>query len=802
MSNRIPKKLPENLIEFAQLANISDKSLDQIIEKLKRAGVEIKDPHETLSHETKAQLLSFFRGKTDITSDIKQTRVSKLRSKVGSSQNVTITTVSRKPIQAIEKETDESINIDTRESNVTKKPSTPPYTPIIESTESLSLSDSLGKKQKAALPKKKIKLETPLKLAKRNKHKSDSGLEEEELVEDIKPIASTPRSPEKSNYQSTGPLKQTFKKPVQLIARDIWIPNHITVIDLARQMSVKDIEIMSRLEKMGVSLEHYNASIDQDIATLLVEEMGHHPKLLLHNAEEITLRESIDKQMGEVKKRPPIITIMGHVDHGKTSLLDWLRKTTKAAEEAGGITQYINAYRVTIPKGVITFLDTPGHATFTAMRARGAHLTDIVVLVVAADDGVKPQTIEAIEHAKAANVPIVVAINKMDKPGTTVDLVQQGLSKYNLIAEDWGGETLFVPISAKTGEGINDLLEALLLQAEIGELKAPFKGPAQGIIIESRLNKGQGPVATMIVQKGTLRKGDILLAGTSFGRIRVLNDENGKSIPLATPSTPVEILGLSSPPAAGEEAIVVPNERTARELAQVRATKARESQLKAQAHRSLETFIDPFKIQLHKSIQIVLKADVQGSAEALKEALLKLSTEEVTIKLLMTGVGTITESDVNLAIASKAIIFGFNVQADNIAKRLIQREKVIVHYYSIIYELLDEAKKIVNGLLEPTIKETILGKATVREIFRVAKTAAVAGCIVTEGTIHSNHSIRIVRNQAIIHQGKLHSLRRFKDDVKEVNRGTECGISIKNYIDLKIGDIIESYESVAIIRNI
>jgi translation initiation factor IF-2 len=808
MSDHTPKRSPESLREFAALAKISDESLHQILENLQQAGIAVKDPDEKLSPQIRRQVLAFFQEKVKTATGIKNTRTSKLKSRIGTATSVTITTVSRK-VKAVP-------NPDQLVPEPVPAPSASESlleadTPLAAELDAMDpISETADKKQKITPPKRKSKLQPDFKSTKRSKHKPDHMLEsvgfeaaDDDSDEVITTTSSTsPHGSQKPSNHRSNILQQTFKKPTSSIMRDIWIPEQVTVLDLAKKMSIKDVELVAILSKMGVSITHYEESIDQDIAVLLVEEMGHRPRLLLHNREEIALRETLEQQMGEPHIRAPIITIMGHVDHGKTSILDYIKKTRVAAKEAGGITQHIAAYHVSTMEGMITFLDTPGHATFTAMRARGARLTDIVVLVVAADDGVMPQTVEAIEHAQAANVPIVVVVNKMDKPGATMELVQQGLAKYNLIPEDWGGETLFVPVSAKTGAGIDDLLKALLLQAEMSELKAPTIGPAQGTVIESRLDKNQGTIATLIVQKGTLKKGDILLAGTSFGRIRALYDENRKTILSATPSIPVEVLGLSTPPAAGEEAIVVPNERKAREIAQARNTAARALQLQNQTHRSIDSVMDPLKHRLHKSIPVILKADVQGSAEALKEALLKLSTEEVAIKPLLTNVGMVIESDVNLAIASKAIIFAFNVQANNIAKRLIEREKVVVHYHTIIYELIDEAKKIASGLLEPEIKETTFGKATIRELFKAPKASIVVGCIVTEGSIHSHHNIRVVRNQKILYQGKIHSLRRFKDDVKEVMAGSECGISLRNCPDVQVGDTIESYESITISRKI
>jgi len=544
-----------------------------------------------------------------------------------------------------------------------------------------------------------------------------------------------------------------------------------------------------------------NQVLDQETAAIVVEELGHTVKLLKEDAIEENLG-SEEEITGEQVTRAPAVTIMGHVDHGKTSLLDYIREAKVAASEAGGITQHIGAYHVDTPKGTITFLDTPGHAAFTAMRARGAKATDIVVLVVAADDGVMPQTKEAIQHAKAANVPIVVAINKIDKPEAQPDRVKQELVAEEVVPEDWGGDVQFVPVSAKTGEGIDTLLEAILLQSEILELTAVKDCPARGVIIESRLDKGRGPVATMLIQNGTLHKGDILLSGTEYGRVRALLDEFGKPIDEAGPSTPVEILGLSGAPSAGDEAIVVKDERKAREVALFRQGKFRETKLARQQESKLENMFSQMEEGTKNILNMVVKADVQGSAEAINDALVKLSTDEVEVKIVGSGVGGINESDVNLAVASNAIMVGFNVRADAVAKRIIEEEGVDLHYYSVIYDLIDEVKRALSGMLEPETREEIIGLAEVRDVFRSPKLGAIAGCMVVEGTVKRNNPIRVLRDNVVIYEGELESLRRFKDDVQEVRAGTECGIGVKNYNDVRAGDQIEVYEYVKVQRTL
>lgn len=593
-------------------------------------------------------------------------------------------------------------------------------------------------------------------------------------------------------------LKHGFAKPTAPVVREIAIPETITVADLARKMSVKAAEVIKTMMGLG-AMATINQVIDQETAIIVVEEMGHTPKLLKENAIEDTLGDVMDKGSLEAT-RAPVVTIMGHVDHGKTSLLDYIRVTKVAAGEAGGITQHIGAYHVSTPKGEATFLDTPGHAAFTAMRARGAEATDIVILIVAADDGVKPQTVEAVQHAKAAKVPVIVAVNKIDKPGVDPERVMNELSSYDVIPEAWGGDVMFVNISAKTGQGIEELLEAILLQAEVLELSAHTDGAAKGVVIESRLDKGRGPVATVLVQSGTLRKGDILLAGLQYGRVRALISDNGSMVDEAGPSIPVEVLGLSAVPHAGDEAVVVPDEKRAREVALFRQGKFRDVKLARRQKTSLEGIMDTMNAAENKTLNVVLKADVQGSVEAIADALTKISNEEATVKVIASGVGGITESDVHLAIASNGLLIGFNVRADAGAKRLAELEGVAIHYYSVIYEIVDQVKGALTGLLEPKFKEEIVGVAEVRDVFRSPKLGSIAGCMVVEGVIKRNNPIRVLRDNVVIYEGTLESLRRFKEDVVEIRQGLECGIGVKNYNDVKSGDLIEVYETVEIKR--
>ena len=594
-----------------------------------------------------------------------------------------------------------------------------------------------------------------------------------------------------------------FEKPTAPVVREIQIPESIAVSELAQRMSVKGNEVVKVLFNMGAMVT-INQVIDQDTATLVVEEMGHVPKPV-SNAdidEQLLADEMPAADASNALPRSPVVTIMGHVDHGKTSLLDYIRRTRVAAGEAGGITQHIGAYSVETERGKVTFLDTPGHAAFTAMRARGAQATDIVVLVVAADDGVMPQTVEAIQHARAADVPLVVAINKIDKENADLDRVKNELSQHQVISEEWGGENLFVNVSALTGEGIDRLLESILLQAELMDLKAAFDGPAQGIVIESSLEKGRGAVATLLVQSGTLNQGDMIIAGEEYGRIRNMFDESGQSIKAAGPSQPAVVLGLSKTPSAGDDFLVVKNERKAREVAEFRQAKTRDAKLAQQQAAKLEDMFSQMKEGEAESVSLIIKSDVHGSAEALRDALTRLSTDEVKVKVLGSGVGGITETDATLAAASNAVIIGFNVRADAAARATIKESGVDIRYYSIIYEAIDDVKSALSGLLAPEIREQIVGLAEVKEVFKSPKFGEIAGCIVTEGYVKRSNPIRVLRDNVVIFEGELESLRRFKDDVNEVRSGTECGIGVKNYNDVKVGDQIECFERVEIARTL
>jgi len=639
---------------------------------------------------------------------------------------------------------------------------------------------SRGRNTKAARPAKKA-----------NKH-AESKADREEARASLRGG--------KGGKRKGSTLQQGFQKPAQAVNRDVVIGETITVGDLANKMAVKGSQVIKAMMKLG-AMATINQVIDQETAQLVAEEMGH--KVILRRENELEEAVMSDRDTGAAAEpRAPVVTIMGHVDHGKTSLLDYIRSTKVASGEAGGITQHIGAYHVEHAKGMITFLDTPGHAAFTSMRARGAQATDIVILVVAADDGVMPQTIEAIQHAKAANVPVVVAVNKIDKLEADPDRVKQELSQYGIMPEEWGGESQFVHVSAKAGTGIDDLLDAILLQAEVLELKAVRNGMASGAVIESFLDKGRGPVATVLVREGTLHKGDIVLCGFEYGRVRAMRNELGQEVLEAGPSIPVEILGLSGVPAAGDEVTVVRDEKKAREVALYRQGKFREVKLARQQKSKLENmFANMTEGEVHE-VNVVLKADVQGSVEAISDSLLKLSTDEVKVKIIGSGVGGITETDATLAAASNAILVGFNVRADASARRVIDAESLDLRYYSVIYNLIDEVKAAMSGMLSPELKQQIIGLAEVRDVFKSPKFGAIAGCMVTEGVVKRHNPIRVLRDNVVIYEGELESLRRFKDDANEVRNGMECGIGVKNYNDVRVGDMIEVFEIIEIQRSI
>ena len=592
-----------------------------------------------------------------------------------------------------------------------------------------------------------------------------------------------------------------FAAPTEPIVREVSIPETISVAALAQKMSVKAAEVIKVMMKLGTMVT-INQVLDQDTGIIVVEEMGHKAVRAKLDDPDAFLTETDHAEQVAIEPRAPVVTVMGHVDHGKTSLLDHIRRTRVASGEAGGITQHIGAYHVETPRGMITFLDTPGHEAFTAMRARGAKVTDIVILVVAADDGVMPQTIEAIHHAKAAKVPMVVALNKIDKPEANPDRIKQDLAGQEVVPEEWGGDTMFVSVSAKTGQGIDRLLESILLQAEVLELKAAKDAPAKGVVIEAQLDRGRGPVATVLVQSGTLKRGDIILAGAVFGRVRAMLDENGNTVNNAGPSMPVEIQGLSDVPAAGSEVMVLGDERKAREIALFRQGKFRDVKLAQQQSSKLENMFDQLGDGAVRSLAVIIKADVQGSYEALSHALQKLSTDEVKVNIVHCAVGGITESDINLALASKAAVIGFNTRADAMARKLAENNGVKIRYYNIIYEAVDEVKAALSGMLVPEKKESQLGLIEVREVYKISKVGTVAGCMVLEGLVRRGAKVRVLRDNVVIHTSELDSLKRFKDDAREVKSGFECGLSVKNYDDIKVGDQLEVYEVVEVARTL
>jgi translation initiation factor IF-2 len=592
-----------------------------------------------------------------------------------------------------------------------------------------------------------------------------------------------------------------FVPPSEPVIKEILVPETLTVAELAHKMSVKAAEVIKALMKMG-SMVTINQVLDQETAMIIVEEMGHVAKPAATDTPESYLEDTGEIKEAEWLPRAPVVTVMGHVDHGKTSLLDFIRRARVAAGEAGGITQHIGAYHVETARGMITFLDTPGHEAFTAMRARGAKATDLVILVVAADDGVMPQTREAIHHAKAGNVPVVVAVNKIDKPGANPEKIRQEVAAEGVVPEEWGGDAMFVDVSAKTGQGIDQLLESVLLQAEVLELKAPVDALAKGVVVESRLDKGRGPVATILVQSGTLRRGDMLLAGSAFGKVRAMLDEDGKPVNEAGPAIPVEIQGLSEVPGAGEDVMVLPDERKAREIALFRQGKFRDVQLAKKQAAKLETMFEQMGEGEVKTLPLIIKADVQGSYEGLAHALQKLSTDEVKVNIIHAAVGAVSESDINLSIASSAVIIGFNVRADASARKLAETSGVDIRYYNIIYEAVDDVKAALGGLLSPEKKENVLGTAEIRQVFRISKVGAVAGCMVTDGLVKRSARARILRDNVVIHDGELDALKRFKDDVKEVKSGFECGLSFRNFHDIAEGDQLEFYEVVEVARTL
>lgn len=822
-------------VEFTveKLATMTNVPVERLLQQLKDAGVTASDAEHVLSETEKQKLLAYLRHvpSAEISKSAspakkitlkRQTNTAlKIKDSEGKKKTVAITVRKKRTfLKADEIEKQKELEAEQlKEAQIKAEQAAEKTTDVLQPEAPQALVDmplaqpataktDVTKPIAKPLTKPEIK---PLEII---KSKEDRRIAAEERAELEAEKRLTSKHHIKKKYKKSKDLKITqsqaqpqttlsqhgFEKPVAPMIREVALSETVTVADLAQKMSVKAAEVIKAMMQMGV-MATINQVLDQETAILVVEEMGHKVKLMKENELENNLIEDTQTE-GDLVSRAPVVTIMGHVDHGKTSLLDYIRRTKVAIGEAGGITQHIGAYHVETTKGMITFLDTPGHAAFTAMRARGAKITDIVVLLVAADDGVKPQTIEAIQHAKAGNVPIVVAVNKMDKPEADPDRVKNELSQYGVIPDSWGGDTMFAHISAKSGMGIDELLDAILLQAEVLELKAKVNCPARGVVIESRLDKGRGPVATVLIQSGNLRKGDVLLTGKEFGHVRALLDEAGRVVKEAGPSIPVEVLGLSGVPAAGDEAIVVLDERKAREVALFRQGKFREIRLAKHKLTNLDNLFGNMQEGQIKTLNIVLKTDVQGSLEALSDSLTKLSTSEVQVKIIASGVGGITESDVNLALASTAILIGFNVRADATAKKIVEQEGVDLHYYSVIYDAINEVKDALSGMLSPEIKEEIIGLAEVREVFRSTKFGSIAGCMVIDGTIKRSKPVRILRDNVVIYEGELESLRRFKEDAREVNKGMECGIGIKNYNDIKVGDQFETFDKISVARKI
>lgn len=833
--------------QFAEVVGIS---IDRLLEQLREAGVEVNDANAMISDDEKMELLGHLRrkqgedekgeaGAKKITLKRKSSSELRLTGAQGKTKSVTVevrkkrTYVKRSAVVEEESKRMEEVMAKREEEKAKQEAFEQEAKRKLEEKEAQRVAEEEARKKlieqaqaekeraaeeakrqaKEQQTKQKPEAQKEERGGRKKKKKDFMPAEEDEFGEERKTrygrkelhvsaeMSGRRKRKKPSKQMATGQVEEHgFTMPTAPIIREVAIPETITVAELAQKMSIKAAEVIKSMMTLG-SMVTINQVLDQETAQVVVEEMGHKAKLIKADAiEESLVVEAAET--GDATTRAPVVTIMGHVDHGKTSLLDYIRRSRVAAGEAGGITQHIGAYHVNTENGDVTFLDTPGHAAFTAMRARGAKVTDIVILVVAADDGVMPQTREAVQHAKAAGVPLIVAVNKIDKPDADPDRVKNELAQEDVIPEEWGGDTIFVNVSAHTGQGVDRLLESILLVAEVLELKAVHEGPAKGIVIESRLDKGRGPVATVLVQRGTLKKGDMLLAGLEYGRVRALVNEGGQQVDAAGPSIPVEVLGLSGVPSAGDEATVVKDERKAREVASFRQGKYRDVKIARQQAAKLENMFSQMAEGATNTLNIVLKADVQGSVEAISEALTKLSTDEVKVNIVASGVGGITESDVNLAVAAGAIMIGFNVRAESSAKRLIDDAGIDLHYYSIIYELIDEVKRAMSGMLAPEYKEEIIGLAEVRDVFRSPKFGSVAGCMVVEGVVKRNKPIRVLRDNVVIYEGELESLRRFKDDASEVKQGLECGIGVKNYNDVRVGDQIEVYDRIQIERTI
>jgi translation initiation factor IF-2 len=810
-------------------------SLDRLIEQLNRAGVKVTSKNDLVTEDDREKLLASLKGEAVKTSEVgkgtkislKRTSTSTLKVKSATGKSSTVNVVSKKRRVYVK-----------HEASVEEEQQVPETPPVLETPQDITpveeitvetfvdplietegspaidaVAEAVVTPEATAAPqvevaRKESKPKAPEKKKESRERERERGeLREgrrtkskaqliEETEDELRRRRFKPKSKFGKSKKEDVVNPHAFEKPVEPQTYNVPIPEMITVAELASAMSVKASEVIKVMMKLG-AMATINQVIDQDTACIVVEEMGHKPVPVNETALEDSVTISYE---GDSESRPPIVTVMGHVDHGKTSLLDYIRSTKVTSQEAGGITQHIGAYQVQTPRGKITFLDTPGHSAFTAMRARGASCTDIVILVVAADDGVMPQTIEAIQHAKAANVPVIVAVNKIDKHEADIERVTSELAQHGIMPESWGGENIFVKVSAKVGTGIDELLEAIMLQAEVMELKAMASGPAQGVVLEARVDRGRGPVASVLVQSGLLKAGDMLLAGLQYGRIKAMTNDQGIEVESAGPSVPVEVLGLSGAPNAGDKFQVVEDERKAREVALFRQGKHREIKLSRQHASKLEGFMDRMKQGEIKTLNIVLKADVQGSIEALSDSLEKISNNEISVKVISKGVGGFNESDINLALASGAILIGFNVRADATARKLAQHEGIEINYYSVIYDVIDEIRRAVLGKLGPEIKEKIVGLVEVREVFKSSKFGAIAGCMVVDGRIRRGNMIRVLRDNIVIYTGEIESLRRFKENATEVRSGMECGIGVKNYNEIKAGDQIEVFETFEVAR--
>ena len=842
-------------VTVKQLAKTVGTPVERLLEQCKEAGLKIANETTVISDEDKAQLLSFLRnihGKVDkeessskkITlkrKSVSELKVSGAGAGAGSARAKTVSVEVRKKRTYVKRS--DTVNpeeealtklVEDKEKRLeeeraeaelaaAKKAEQAEAKKLEEKEQAEKKAEAEAAKEIEAKQKQEAELERAKKEADQKRADSEAKTQTDARKKPKKakkaPAANVARkelhvSKDKrgkrkkkggaaSRHVPAADSKHGFEKPVTPVVREVEIPETISVSDLASRMSVKASEVIKVMMQMGV-MATINQVIDQDTAILVTDEFGHTVKTISEGEREAALLSHGDDENSEKTTRPPVVTIMGHVDHGKTSLLDYIRESTVTTGEAGGITQHIGAYHVETDKGVISFLDTPGHAAFTSMRARGAQATDIVILVVAADDGVMPQTVEAVQHAKAAGVPLIVAVNKMDKEEADPDRVKNELSAHEIIPEDWGGENMFVNVSAKTGDGVKELLEGISLQAELLELTARTDGKAKGTVIEASLDKGRGVMATVLVQEGTLRKGDILLAGREYGRVRAMFDENAQPVEEAGPSIPVVVLGLSGTPLAGDEALVVEDDRKAREVADMRYHKERDVRLAAQQQAKLDSMFENMGADEVKMLNVLVKADVQGSLEAIKDSLMKLaaSNDEIGISIIGSGVGGITETDVTLAAASNAVVLGFNVRADAAARRAVSERDVDLHYYSVIYDLIDQIRASLTGMLDARYEEKIIGLAEVKDVFKSPKFGSVAGSIVTEGTVKRDQPIRVLRENVVIFEGELESLRRFKDDVNEVRSGTECGIAVKNYTDVRPGDQIEVFERVEVKRSL